>query len=37
MRPKPYTLFFIGAFFTFAVLILLILILLPPEALSVPR
>jgi hypothetical protein len=37
VRPKPYTLFFIGAFFTFAVLIMLILFLLPPEALSVPQ
>jgi hypothetical protein len=36
VRPKPYTLFFIGAFFTFAVLVLLILFLLPPEAISVP-
>jgi hypothetical protein len=36
VRPKPYTLFFIGAFFTIGVTVLLILFLLPPEALSVP-
>jgi hypothetical protein len=36
VRPKPYTLFFIGAFFVFAVIVMLILFLFPPEALSVP-
>jgi hypothetical protein len=35
-RPKPYALFLIGAAFTVGVAILLILILFPPEALSVP-
>jgi hypothetical protein len=34
--PRPIKLFIIGALFTFAVLVLLILFLLPPEAISVP-
>jgi len=34
MRPKPFALFFIGVFFTFAVIVLLILILVPPQGLQ---
>jgi len=34
--PRPIKLFIIGACFTFAVVVALILFLLPPEALSVP-
>jgi len=34
LRPKPFALFFIGVFFTFAVIVLLILILVPPEAIQ---
>ena len=34
MRPKPFALFFLGLFFTFAVIVLLILILLPPQGLQ---
>ena len=34
MRPKPFALFFIGVVFTFAVIVILILILVPPEGLQ---
>jgi hypothetical protein len=34
--PRPIKLFIVGALFTFAVIVALILFLLPPEAISVP-
>jgi hypothetical protein len=35
-EPRPVKLFIVGALFTFAVIVGLILLLFPPEALSVP-